>query len=151
MKKYVLGFAFNVDLTHVLLIMKNKPAEQKNRLNGIGGKIEEYDASPLDTMVREFDEETSAPRTEPSQWMPFINMINHKTDGRWPDAWDVACFATILPNDVFFETKQREAEVVVITPLDKIPEAILPNVRWLIPMAKNALLYKETFHTIEWA
>lgn len=54
---YVLGFAFNKDLTHVALIKKIKPAWQNGLLNGIGGKIEDGE-SPEDALTREFLEET---------------------------------------------------------------------------------------------
>lgn len=57
MKTYVLGFAFNLQSTEVLLIHKARPTAQAGLWNGIGGKIEDGEA-PLDAMVREFAEET---------------------------------------------------------------------------------------------
>lgn len=56
MTHYVLGFAFD-DLGRVALIQKEKPAWQKGRWNGVGGKVEE-DETPTQAMVREFHEET---------------------------------------------------------------------------------------------
>jgi 8-oxo-dGTP pyrophosphatase MutT (NUDIX family) len=55
-RQYVCGFAMNEH--DVLLIKKNKPAWQAGKYNGIGGKVEHYDASPAYAMEREFYEET---------------------------------------------------------------------------------------------
>lgn len=58
MKKYTLAFIFNNDLEKVLLIRKNKPVEQAGLLNGIGGKMEDFDITFLDCIKREVKEET---------------------------------------------------------------------------------------------
>lgn len=63
-KNYVLGFAFSRDGEEVVLIIKQKPDWQKGKLNGIGGKIEPEDESPLHAMIREFKEETGVDTTE---------------------------------------------------------------------------------------
>jgi 8-oxo-dGTP pyrophosphatase MutT (NUDIX family) len=54
---YVLGFLFSDDLKKVILIRKNRPANQIGLLNGVGGKIE-YGESCFSAIVREFQEET---------------------------------------------------------------------------------------------
>lgn len=59
-KEYVLGFVHCHDLTRgdsVLLINKNKPANQQGKLNGVGGHIEPGEV-PLQAMMRECAEET---------------------------------------------------------------------------------------------
>tara|TARA_B100000700_G_scaffold331796_1_gene468920 strand:- start:28939 stop:29340 length:402 start_codon:yes stop_codon:yes gene_type:complete len=66
MQKYVLGFAFNNDLTHVVLIKKNRPDFLKNKLNGVGGKIEPNE-NIEEAMVREFKEETGI-ITKENEW-----------------------------------------------------------------------------------
>ena len=38
--EYTLGFVFDRDLQHVLLIQKQRPAWQAGKFNGIGGKLE---------------------------------------------------------------------------------------------------------------
>ena len=58
MKQYVLGFAFSRDKKDIILISKLNPEWQKGKLNGVGGKVEFEDASPMDAMYREFKEET---------------------------------------------------------------------------------------------
>jgi len=60
MKKtlYVCGFCFDLERTKVVLIKKERPDWQKGKLNGVGGHVEEYDASICEAMQREFFEET---------------------------------------------------------------------------------------------
>jgi 8-oxo-dGTP pyrophosphatase MutT (NUDIX family) len=60
--EYVVGFLFaptREQPDQVALIMKNKPAWQKDKLNGLGGHIERNE-SPLIAMRREFEEEGGA-------------------------------------------------------------------------------------------
>ena len=64
---YVLGFMFSRDLERVLLIRKNRPAFQAGKFNGIGGKIEgtvKPLETPLQAMVREFEEEAGQKITD---------------------------------------------------------------------------------------
>lgn len=58
MKEYVLTFLFTPDLQKVWLIEKQKPEWQKGNLNGIGGKIDDTDKSPLFAAIREIKEES---------------------------------------------------------------------------------------------
>lgn len=51
MKNYVVGFLFNNDMTKIVLIHKNRPYWQIGKLNGVGGKIEEYESS-FNAMIR---------------------------------------------------------------------------------------------------
>jgi 8-oxo-dGTP pyrophosphatase MutT (NUDIX family) len=63
---YVVGFMYSRLQDKIVLVQKQKPAWQKNLLNGIGGKIEDSE-TPLNAMVREFFEETKV-RTGPEAW-----------------------------------------------------------------------------------
>jgi 8-oxo-dGTP pyrophosphatase MutT (NUDIX family) len=77
---YVLGFAFTVDGS-VALIRKAKPEWQAGKLNGIGGKIEEFDPSPVHAMTREFMEETGV-FLEPHLWREVgaVKFGGHRPD-----------------------------------------------------------------------
>lgn len=55
-KKYTLGFIFSNDLERLILVKKSHPEFQKDRLNGIGGKIENGE-SQFETIRRESIEE----------------------------------------------------------------------------------------------
>jgi 8-oxo-dGTP pyrophosphatase MutT (NUDIX family) len=62
---YCLGYAFFSN--YVVLIEKNRPDWQKNKLNGIGGKVEEGETGQ-DAMTREWVEETLLP-FEKERWV----------------------------------------------------------------------------------
>ena len=62
-KGYVLGFMFSADLERVLLMRKNRPEFQAGQFNGLGGKIE-GDETPLNAMIREFEEEAGQTITD---------------------------------------------------------------------------------------
>ena len=53
-QRYVLGFAFNSEMSYVLLVKKLKNI---GKWNGVGGKVE-IGELPQDAMLREFEEET---------------------------------------------------------------------------------------------
>jgi len=54
--KYVVGYLFDEDLEHVLLIRKKRPDWQAGKLNGVGGRIE-HGEMEYEAMAREFEEE----------------------------------------------------------------------------------------------
>src|SRR3990167_11123374 len=57
-KSYCCGFIFSSDLKYVLLIKKIKPEWQKDKLNGVGGSVEDLE-SAFSAIKRECNEETS--------------------------------------------------------------------------------------------
>src|SRR5690242_4185314 len=99
--KYILGFAFNRDKSKVLLIKKNRPQWQAGFFNGIGGKIEDFDASTADAMVREFREETGIV-TSPEQWNQYAKVAS--------PYFDVTCYWTVVDN---FEEYQSITDEIV--------------------------------------
>ena len=54
--EYVVGFLFDQNRSHVLLIRKNRPTWQAGKFNGVGGHVEP-DETPLAAMDRGFAEE----------------------------------------------------------------------------------------------
>lgn len=54
MKKYVVGIVFYEN--KIILIRKNRPTWQAGRLNGVGGKVKQYE-NFYDAMIRECHEE----------------------------------------------------------------------------------------------
>lgn len=74
MKSYVLGFIFEAGSENVLLIEKNRPAEQAGKLNGIGGKIESCE-SPEHAIAREVEEETGLNISE-KEWLAVTQFGN---------------------------------------------------------------------------
>lgn len=121
--EYVLGFAFgkskNADrLQHVMLIRKSHPDFQKNKFNGIGGKIENsrYHLSNLSDagqgikreefyyqkleMIREFKEETKLDIE--LDWKMFALLTRnplHYHD--MPSPFAIYCFYAIYPETFY--------------------------------------------------
>ena len=124
MEKYVLGFLFSQDRRKVALIMKRKPDWQRNKINGIGGKIEATDKDPKAAMVREFEEEAGVKITS---WNHYATM----TDAL---SWEVHVYKAFSDKIENVETKTDE--VVVVYEVEKLREyRLLPNVHWLILLA----------------
>lgn len=90
MTKYVCGFLFNPEYTHVALIRKLKAAWQKGKLNGIGDKVEEYVETIYHAMSREFEEESGV-----HIWYDDWTHLCQMTGNDWP----VGFFYSV--NDVF--------------------------------------------------
>jgi 8-oxo-dGTP diphosphatase len=128
MQEYVAGFLFSEDKTRVALIQKRQPAWQAGRLNGIGGKIE-ADETALEAMVREFAEETGVTTTV-AIWQPFVLIEG--------EGFCVHFFFGV--SDLVEHVRTVEAEEVAIYSVDPLPEKVLHNLRWLIPMALDEKL-----------
>ncbi len=122
MSGYVLGFAFNAGRDRVALIEKNRPDWQLGKLNGIGGHIEQSDTTPFDAMQREFSEEAGL---NISTWMSYAIL-------RAP-SWTVYVFSA---HNVGIHALRKETdERLVNCDVDNLPPNVLPNLRWLIPLA----------------
>ena len=126
MKRYVAGFAFDSSRPIVALVIKNRPAWQASKLNGIGGHIEEGE-TPNQAMAREFEEETGA-KTREDAWYHYVTL-----SGEDFEVYFFYQFFYPLPK---LETKTDEK--ILVLPIAQI-NAInaIPNLTWLIPMARN--------------
>lgn len=140
MKKYVLGFMFS-DLFEqegeLALIRKNKPAWQRGKLNGIGGKVEENELY-LDAMRREFKEETGFDQDE---WTPCGTMKGKD--------WEVEVFACF---GMISELKTTTDEEVVTFELSEVhlSEEVIDNLKFLIPMCLHVLAHEAIKFTISY-
>ena len=127
---YVLGFVFSDCLdSKVLLIEKTKPAWQKGKLNGIGGKIEPGE-TPLEAMVRETNEETG---------LSVVDYVHYCTMSFAQDT--VLVFVGFADFDLLRDESPTEEKLHVV----KIPDVLLKkteiptmsNLPWLIAMAHD--------------
>lgn len=123
--RYVLGFAFSSDFEHVALIEKTRPAWQAGKFNGIGGKIEGSE-DEADAIVREFAEETGL-LIPKDRWKHFIDLRGVN--------FEVHCF--VATTDSLEEVRTMEDEEVVIFEAKYLPDKIISNLSWLVPLARN--------------
>lgn len=126
MRRYVVGFLFNEALTQVALVRKNRPAWQAGLLNGIGGKIEPAEAS-FRAIVREFDEETGVAFVG---WRRMAVMQS-------PD-WVVDVF--VGRSDAVLAVQTRTDEEIHLHAAEGPFNGAVPNLPWLVPLAREALL-----------
>lgn len=131
MISYVLGFVMWGD--RVLLIRKNRPAWQAGKLNGIGGKVEAGE-SPRAAMVRECWEETAI-HTTAADWRLFALM-----DGT---GWDCSCYVAEI--DQVWNHRSVTDEILGVYDTKMVPPTALPNVPYLIAMARDKDLQDITY------
>lgn len=132
MTHYCLGFAFKDEW--VYLIEKIKPDWQKGKLNGVGGKVEAGE-TPIEAMVREFEEETGV-KTRLADWTFFTAMTFQDVK--------VFCYAANLPNGA--EPISTTEEKVCCWSSQKLivyDFRLLDNLKWLIPMARHVIEHPE--------
>jgi 8-oxo-dGTP diphosphatase len=121
--EYVVGFMFQND--KVALIRKTRPAWQAGKLNGVGGHVE-VSERPVEAMCREFEEETGY-ETCPEQWVDFAELVG-------PD-WIVYFFHA--QGDLSLVKTTTDEEIVVLPVKDVTVANAIPNLTWLIPLAKS--------------
>ena len=138
--KYVLGFAFDESLKHVVLLQKVKPAWAAGMWNGLGGKIEGTDASPHDAMEREFKEECGV-------LVPAENW-QHLGAFERPE-WYVECFCT-RTDDIFAACTVEKEKITIYPVAQFLANTVLePDTHsglecaWLVPYARRFLLKPE--------
>ena len=119
--KYVVGLLFRKDGTEVDLIEKLRPAWQRGRLNGIGGKIEEGECAD-DAMPREFREETGANVVD---WRMFCVLRG--------TAAEVSVF--VAHSDIQELASITDERVLWIPVADLHGFQLVDKLSWLIPMA----------------
>ncbi len=121
MKTYVLGFLFTNN-GGVWLIRKSKPEWQAGFLNGIGGKIEPNETA-INAMQREFIEEAGLIIPQ-NDWYCYATISDDKT-------YEVHCYCAY--SDATATTMTDEHVKLCYTA--SLPSNVIPNLRWLIPMA----------------
>lgn len=144
--RYVMGLMFNAGFQNVALIKKTKPAWQRGRFNGIGGKMEDGEG-PHEAMCREFEEE-AAVKTSPDRWKMFLTMKGKNDDGA---PFVVDCFCCRGPLN---EIKSLTDEIIYMIPIHSIrlvSSEMIENVPWVIGAAIDVLKDgRPTFITVEY-
>ena len=128
MQTYSVGFAFCED--DVLLIHKLKgPEVVRGRLNGVGGKIEP-DEDPTQCMAREFEEETGLHIEEGRWWLKVVLTFEGEQE-------IVYFFSTHVTDEEALNARSMEIEQIEWCSASRLPENVVPNLRWLIPLART--------------
>ncbi len=123
MKRYVAGFLFGGGLEqYVVLVRKARPTWQAGMLNAVGGHIEDGEA-PLEAMVREFKEEAGLTI---KTWAHVVTLRG--------DGFEVWFYRAAVPKrPEVAGTMEEPVEWYNIPDLDW--DAVIPNLRWLLPLA----------------
>lgn len=133
MKFYVIGFIFNATKDKVLLVRKNKPEWQVGRWNGMGGKIGDHvgciSETPLEAMRRECKEETGLVDCDWEHCLTFVC-----------PGGTVFVYRDITPTEeIMFE--QLETEQLEVWRLDSLPEKLMSNLKWIIPVCLSTIQF----------
>lgn len=135
MKAFVLGFVFNYS-DEVLLMTKDHPPLQKDRLNGVGGHINANGAgvyeSPEEAMARESAEEL---KTEvPITWTK-VGVFGSNVASANP--WKVYVFVSRFRLPI----EANEKEPVAWYSLYRLPDNCMYNLSYLVPLCHQALMW----------
>lgn len=122
MNRYCLGFCFDETETVLALLLKASPEWQRGHLNGVGGHIEEGESSE-EAMEREWDEEVTV---RSPQWRLFCVLSG--------DGWVVHCFRGSA--DLAGAESMSDGESLVLVDPLSLPANVIPNLTWLVPMAR---------------
>ncbi len=121
---YVCGLLFDSQRYRVILIEKKRPERMKGKLLGVGGKVEPGE-SPRAAMIREFREETSL---DIRSWDYFMTLSGGDRV--------IHFYRAFLAREVLDLAETVTDETVLEVHLNDLKHApLLPNMRWIIPMA----------------
>lgn len=135
-RKYVCGFLFDPN-SRVLLISKLRPDWQVGKLNGVGGRVEE-DETEVEAMRRECIEETGI---DCKNWQLFCVL----RDAR---GWLVYFYYGAA--NIYAAQRLTDELPVIIECRDlDFDGRVIPNLRWLIPMAQSMRHESISYFNIE--
>lgn len=127
--RYSIGLAFDESLKHIVLILKNKPAFLQGLWNAPGGKLEENE-TPLDCVVREYEEETGV-IINSEQWIEIFDCKN--------DIMGYTLNVFFAKNDNIFKATTTTDEKIQIVKVDNLDMyQLAPNIRWMVPFCMTA-------------
>lgn len=137
-QKCTVAFIFDISLSSVLLVHKLKPQWQKGKTNGIGGKYEGNETA-VECITRETKEESGLD-IPPSEWV-HIGVLHSSQ-------WDVDVLSAIYSGDTK-DAYRADYEEVEWFSMENLPENMLVNLPWLIPMCRGRLLENDRFTSFE--
>lgn len=127
---YVVGFLFDDSGDKVILMEKNRPAWQRGRFNGVGGKIEQADRSTLEAMIREGIEEIGVS----PEWTQFATVAY---------GFHVLHFFAVRDQVAFMDARRvTDEKIFRMSTMVPWRQRLIPNLNWLLPMARHHLFYE---------
>lgn len=136
MTDYVVGFLHDGD--RVVLIRKNRPEWQAGKLNGVGGRVEDFELLPA-AMSREFHEETGVLLYN---WRHFLTLHS--------DIHNIYFFTKRVFVETLAKVKTVEDEEVIVRPYRTLqPWEVIPNLEWILPLAMHNQNWYESFEVKE--
>lgn len=130
---YVAGLLYSDDGLRVTLILKNRPDWQVGLFNAPGGKVE-FGESPDMAMKREFIEEVG---------------VDIDWDFRFSLEGDdyVVHFFSCHSTEAMQYLRTMTDEVVEVVETYNMPENIVPNLWWIVPMMNDDTIAPQTIRT----
>ena len=131
--EYVAGLLFSDDGLSVTLIQKNRPDWQAGLYNAIGGKVE-FGETPEMAMKREFIEEAGVEIDWDARFV---------LEGPGYKVHFFSCHNT----EAMTYLRTMTDEVVEVVEAYGLPENIIPNLWWIVPMMNDDMLPYQTIVT----
>lgn len=127
--EWVVGFLMDEAAERVVLIRKARPEWQAGKLNGVGGKVEPGEL-PAPAMRREFHEETGVLY---GLWQPFARL-------RWEEG-TVHFYRAFASRSLLSSCHTTTDEPIEVHTVHSLlhpgREDVIPNLRWLVPLAAH--------------
>lgn len=124
MKVYVSGLLYDNEGKNIALILKNRPAWQMGNYNVIGGKLEPTDPSLSEAMRREAIEESGVD----VEWSQRTTLLGE----------DYVIYYFSAHTDEIYGAKTMEDEPIHLFPVNQLPENLIYDLRWLIPLLNDS-------------
>lgn len=144
--EFCCGFMFDLSNKFVVLIKRRESRKYKPGCwNGVGGKVEDGE-TPLQAMRREFKEEAGL---DIKDWRKFCEL--RAKDPGFPNGFgSIHMFYTEQDYNTLLKTTSCTDEtvrVISIESLRDIPR--MPNLNWLVAMAKSQSVSEGVVYNIE--
>ncbi|HSU92085.1 MAG TPA: NUDIX domain-containing protein [Gemmatimonadaceae bacterium] len=121
---FVLALLYSVDRRHVVLMRRTRPAWQAGRVNALGGRLQPGESAAA-AARREVREECGV---DVAEWREVL-------------VWDDAEYMMHVMRGVSeqaLEARTIEDQEVFLADVRALPDNVIDNLRWLVPLALDA-------------
>lgn len=136
----VCGLVFSRDMGMVVLVEKKRPEWMAGMLNGVGGATKEGELRARTTMARKCLDETGLD-VPLDDWQMLAEFVSPASKMR------IVFFYTLA--DLPMEKPKNDEQIFFIPVGDTLPDNIVPDLSWLIPMAVARQNHR-TYGPIQW-